>query len=82
MIAVFGCAGLRDRAKRRLMGEISGRLADFTVITAEDPRTEDLDAINQEIAAGVAAFTPAAGYRIVADRRAGHSGSGRYGRAW
>ncbi len=53
LIAVFGCAGLRDRGKRRLMGQVSGRLADFTIITAEDPRTEDLDAINREIAAGV-----------------------------
>ncbi len=53
LIAVFGCAGLRDRGKRRLMGQVSGRLADFTVITAEDPRTEDLGEINREIAAGV-----------------------------
>ena len=53
LIAIFGCAGLRDRGKRRLMGQVSGRLADFTIITAEDPRTEELDGINQEIAAGV-----------------------------
>ena len=53
LIAIFGCAGLRDRGKRRLMGQVSGRLADFTVITAEDPRTEDLEDINREIAAGV-----------------------------
>ena len=53
LIAIFGCAGLRDRGKRRLMGQVSGRLADFTIITAEDPRTEELDAINQEIADGV-----------------------------
>lgn len=70
LIAVFGSAGLRDRAKRRLMGEVSGRLADYTVITAEDPRTEDLDAINREIAAGVSAANPVAAYRIVADRAA------------
>ena len=53
LIAIFGCAGLRDRGKRRLMGQVSGRLADFTIITAEDPRTEDLGAINREIAVGV-----------------------------
>ena len=53
LIAIFGCAGLRDLGKRRLMGQVSGRLADFTIITAEDPRTEDLANINQEIAAGV-----------------------------
>jgi UDP-N-acetylmuramoyl-L-alanyl-D-glutamate--2,6-diaminopimelate ligase len=49
---VFGCAGLRDRAKRPLMGEVAGRLADRIVLTAEDPRTEDLAGIIDEIAAG------------------------------
>lgn len=50
VIVVFGSAGLRDREKRRLMGEVSARLADYTVITAEDPRTEDLAAIIEETA--------------------------------
>ncbi|MCE5259413.1 MAG: UDP-N-acetylmuramoyl-L-alanyl-D-glutamate--2,6-diaminopimelate ligase [Chloroflexi bacterium] len=54
VIVVFGCAGLRDRAKRAWMGEIAGRLADKVVITAEDPRTEALDDIIAEIAAGCA----------------------------
>ncbi len=49
---VFGCAGLRDREKRPVMGEIAGRLADRVVITAEDPRTEDLGEIMAQIAAG------------------------------
>jgi len=52
VIVVFGCAGLRDRLKRPWMGEIAGRLADRTIITAEDPRTEPLEAIMEEIAAG------------------------------
>jgi UDP-N-acetylmuramoyl-L-alanyl-D-glutamate--2,6-diaminopimelate ligase len=52
LIAVFGSAGLRDREKRRLMAETSARLADFTVLTAEDPRTESLDAILQTMADG------------------------------
>jgi UDP-N-acetylmuramoyl-L-alanyl-D-glutamate--2,6-diaminopimelate ligase len=52
VIAVFGCAGERDRAKRAWMGEISGRLADVTVMTAEDPRTESLEAILAEMAGG------------------------------
>lgn len=68
LIAIFGSAGLRDRAKRRLMGQVSGRLADYTIITAEDPRTEDLDAINREIAAGVEESTLSTAYRIVPDR--------------
>jgi UDP-N-acetylmuramoyl-L-alanyl-D-glutamate--2,6-diaminopimelate ligase len=52
VIVVFGCAGLRDREKRPAMGEIAGRLADRIVITAEDPRTEDLGEIMEQIAAG------------------------------
>jgi UDP-N-acetylmuramoyl-L-alanyl-D-glutamate--2,6-diaminopimelate ligase len=52
IIAVFGSAGLRDRAKRRMMAEVSAQLADFSVLTAEDPRTESLDDILAEMAAG------------------------------
>lgn len=52
LIAVFGCAGLRDRLKRPIMGAISARLANITVLTAEDPRTEDLSKIIEAIAAG------------------------------
>lgn len=55
VIAVFGSAGLRDRQKRRLMAEVSISLADLTVLTAEDPRTEDLQAILAEMAAGAQA---------------------------
>jgi UDP-N-acetylmuramoyl-L-alanyl-D-glutamate--2,6-diaminopimelate ligase len=49
---VFGCAGLRDREKRPRMGEVAGRFADAIYLTAEDPRTEPLDAIIEEIAVG------------------------------
>ncbi|MCI0608440.1 MAG: UDP-N-acetylmuramoyl-L-alanyl-D-glutamate--2,6-diaminopimelate ligase [Anaerolineae bacterium] len=52
VIAVFGSAGLRDKEKRRMMAEISAELADLTVLTAEDPRTESLDRILEEMAAG------------------------------
>jgi UDP-N-acetylmuramoyl-L-alanyl-D-glutamate--2,6-diaminopimelate ligase len=52
LIAVFGCAGLRDVYKREMMGRVAGELADVTVITAEDPRTEDLGAIIEQIAHG------------------------------
>lgn len=54
VIAVFGSAGLRDQAKRGMMAEISGRLADLSVLTAEDPRSESLDNILSEMAAGIA----------------------------
>ena len=52
LITIFGCAGLRDVAKRPMMGEISARLADISVLTAEDPRTEDVNEIIQQIAQG------------------------------
>ena len=52
VIAVFGSAGLRDKAKRRMMAETSAELADLTVLTAEDPRTESLEHILEEMAAG------------------------------
>lgn len=52
IISVFGSAGLRDKAKRRMMAETSAELADLTVLTAEDPRTESLDGILEEMADG------------------------------
>lgn len=52
VIAVFGSAGLRDKAKRFMMAEVSATLADLTVLTAEDPRTESLEEILEEMAAG------------------------------
>lgn len=50
LIAVFGCAGERDIGKRPLMGEVSAKLADVTVLTDEDPRHEDRDKIIDGIA--------------------------------
>ncbi len=52
VIAVFGSAGLRDRMKRKMMAEVSIQLADRTILTAEDPRTEPLGEILVEMAAG------------------------------
>ena len=52
IISVFGCAGLRDIQKRSLMGAISAKLSDITILTAEDPRTETVKAINDQIEAG------------------------------
>ncbi|MCO5195181.1 MAG: UDP-N-acetylmuramoyl-L-alanyl-D-glutamate--2,6-diaminopimelate ligase [Anaerolineae bacterium] len=52
IITVFGSAGRRDVAKRRLMAEYSAELADLTVLTAEDPRGEPLDAILAMMADG------------------------------
>ena len=55
VIAVFGSAGLRDREKRRMMAEASVGLADVSILTAEDPRTESLGGILAEMASGASA---------------------------
>jgi UDP-N-acetylmuramoyl-L-alanyl-D-glutamate--2,6-diaminopimelate ligase len=70
VIAVFGSAGLRDVQKRAWMGEIGGRLADVIILTAEDPRTEPLDAILDEMARGAekAGAMEGQGYYRVPDR--------------
>ena len=71
VIVVFGSAGLRDREKRHLMGEVAARLADVTVVTAEDPRTEDLSAIMAETATALAAGGRVEGvdFFCIADRQ-------------
>ncbi len=53
IISVFGCGGDRDRTKRPIMGEIGTALSDIAVITSDNPRTEDPDAIIAEILTGV-----------------------------
>ena len=53
MIHVFGSAGERDASKRPFLGEISSQYCDIIVLTAEDPRTEDVNAIIAEIEVGI-----------------------------
>lgn len=53
VICVFGCGGDRDKAKRPMMGEISGKLAAYTVITTDNPRSEDPKQITLEIEEGI-----------------------------
>jgi len=53
LIVLFGCAGERDRGRRDGMGRVAAELADFAVLTNEDPRSEDPETIIDEIAAGL-----------------------------
>lgn len=53
LICVFGCGGDRDKTKRPVMGEISGNLADFTIITSDNPRTENPSDIIDEVECGI-----------------------------
>jgi UDP-N-acetylmuramoyl-L-alanyl-D-glutamate--2,6-diaminopimelate ligase len=53
VVVLFGCGGDRDRTKRPVMGEIAARLADFTIVTSDNPRTEDPMFIISEILTGM-----------------------------
>ena len=53
VIAVFGCGGDRDPFKRPVMGKIAAELADYSVVTSDNPRTEDPNAIIEQIVAGM-----------------------------
>jgi len=52
IILLFGCGGDRDQSKRRLMGQVAGRLADFSVVTSDNPRSEDPQSIIDQIIPG------------------------------
>jgi UDP-N-acetylmuramoyl-L-alanyl-D-glutamate--2,6-diaminopimelate ligase len=65
LISVFGCGGDRDKGKRSLMGEISTRLADYTIITSDNPRTEKPETIIKDIKKGIGKGE----YEVVEDRR-------------
>jgi UDP-N-acetylmuramoyl-L-alanyl-D-glutamate--2,6-diaminopimelate ligase len=54
VMAVFGCGGNRDRAKRPLMGRAAASLSDLAYVTSDNPRDEDPDSIIEEVLAGVA----------------------------
>jgi UDP-N-acetylmuramoyl-L-alanyl-D-glutamate--2,6-diaminopimelate ligase len=67
LITVFGCGGDRDREKRPLMGEIAARLSDATVVTSDNPRSEEPGAIIAQIVAGMPGAASARGAHGVRD---------------
>ena len=66
LIAVFGAGGDRDRTKRPRMGKVAARTADFTIVTSDNPRNEEPEAIISEIVAGIPAGS---NFEIEPDRR-------------
>ncbi|MBP3648490.1 MAG: UDP-N-acetylmuramoyl-L-alanyl-D-glutamate--2,6-diaminopimelate ligase [Clostridia bacterium] len=67
LIVLFGCGGDRDQGKRPIMGEIAGRLADYSILTSDNPRTEDPIAILEAIEAG--AKNVGGSYTVIENRR-------------
>jgi UDP-N-acetylmuramoyl-L-alanyl-D-glutamate--2,6-diaminopimelate ligase len=66
LITVFGCGGDRDRGKRPVMGKLAAELSDFSIVTSDNPRTEDPQAIIAEIVKGM---TGHSNYVIEPDRK-------------
>ena len=68
LVVIFGCGGNRSKLRRGRMGETAGRLADFTILTSDNPRWEDPELILDDIESGIKGTSGA--YIRIADRRA------------
>ena len=68
LITVFGCGGDRDRTKRKIMGEIAGKMSDYIFITSDNPRTEDPLSIISMIEEGVRKYNTGR-YNKIEDRK-------------
>jgi UDP-N-acetylmuramoyl-L-alanyl-D-glutamate--2,6-diaminopimelate ligase len=66
IISLFGCGGDRDRGKRKEMALIASRLSDFVIVTSDNPRSEDPEAIIRDILKGIDKEKP---YEVLPDRR-------------
>ena len=67
VICVFGCGGDRDKEKRPRMGEVAGRIATYTIVTTDNPRTEKPEDIIKDIEAGISKTKGK--YEIIVDRK-------------
>ena len=67
VISLFGCGGDRDTNKRPIMAKISGEIADYTIITSDNPRTEDPEAIVKDVEKGIIGVT--SNYEVIVDRK-------------
>ena len=67
VITLFGCGGDRDNTKRPIMGEIAGKLSDYSIITSDNPRTEDPVSIIEQIEVGMKRTDGK--YKVIVDRR-------------
>lgn len=65
IIVVFGCGGQRDRAKRPRMGSVASELADFVIVTSDNPRSEEPEAIAKEVVTGIKTKD----YQVILDRQ-------------
>jgi len=68
LIVVFGCGGDRDRTKRPIMGRLAAQIADHVIVTSDNPRSEDPEAIIQEIVTGIPSYRDTV-VETVTDRR-------------
>jgi len=69
IITVFGCGGDRDRTKRPIMGKAAAEFSDFSIVTSDNPRTEDLQTIINDILPGIKEIVGPDKYHVVIDRR-------------
>ena len=67
VVTLFGCGGDRDRTKRPLMGKMAGELSDFCIVTSDNPRTEEPEAIIREIEEGIS--KTGCQYAVIVNRR-------------
>lgn len=67
IIVIFGCGGGRSHDRRYELGEIAGSLADLSIITTDNPRNDNIDEINQDIAKGIE--SKQGNYKIIKDRQ-------------